>query len=258
MRRLLALYAALTLAVLYVPLAVMGAFSFNDSKFMRWTRASTRWYSDLARDEKLLSALGDTVVIGLGTTFVSVALGTMIALGLSRSKFRGQRLYNTLVSLPVMVPDIAMGIALLMFFAALHVPLGRGTVIVAQSTFGLSYAAIVVAARLQGFDRSTEQAALDLGATPWQAFWRVTFPALRPGVIAAALLCFTLSFDDFVITYFTTGPGTSTLPVEIYGMVKRGISPKINALSTLLVAASLVLILVSLRLSRSPVPGGVR
>ena len=258
MRRLLAVYAGFVFFLLYAPLAVMGAFSFNDSKFMKWTSFSTHWYADLGKDQTLLSALGDTLVIAAGTTFISVVLGTLIALTLSRVTFRGRRLYNTLVSLPVMVPDIAMGIALLMFFAAIHVPLGRITVIIAQSTFGLSYAAFVIATRLEGFDRSVEQAAIDLGATPWQAFWRVTFPLIRPGVVAAALLCFTLSFDDFVITYFTTGPGTSTIPVEIYGMVKRGLSPRINALSTLLTAASLVLLLASLRFARPQVAGGGR
>jgi len=258
MRRLLSIYSALTLALLYIPLVVMGVFSFNDSKHLRWTQFSTHWYADLAKDEALLSALADTLVIGAGTTLVSVGLGTMIALALSRVTFRGRRLYNTLVSLPILVPDVAMGIALLMFFTAIALPLGRVTVLIAQSTFGMSYAAIVIAARLEGFDRSVEDAALDLGATPWQAFWRVTFPPIRPGVLAAALLCFTLSFDDFVITYFTTGPGTSTLPLEIYGMVKRGVSPKINALSTLLVAASLLLILASFRFTRRSLPGGIR
>ena len=258
MKRLLPLYAFFTFTLLYAPLAVMALFSFNDSKFMRWTGFSTRWYGALLDDRRLQDALWDTVIIGAGTTFLSVALGTLIALPLTRVTFRGRKLYNTLVSLPLMIPDIALGIALLMFFTAVSAPLGRTTIIIAQSTFGLSYAALVIAARLEGFDRSLEEAALDLGATPWQTFWRVTFPLIRPGLIAAALLCFTLSFDDFVITYFTTGPGTSTIPVEIYGMVKKGISPKINALSTLLVAASLALLLASLRFTRPPLTGGTR
>jgi spermidine/putrescine transport system permease protein len=255
-RRWLGAYAALVLALLYAPLAVMALFAFNESKYMRWTRFSTRWFAELVADRRPLDALADTLVIGAGTTIVSVALGAAIALPLSRVRFRGQRLSNALVALPVMVPDIALGIALLMFFVALHVPLGRVTVVAAQSTFGLSYAALVIAARLRGFERSIEDAALDLGATPWRAFWKVTFPAMRPGIVAAALLCFALSFDDFVITYFTTGPGTSTLPVEVYGMVRRGVSPKVNALSTILVLASLALTVLAARFARSAKPAG--
>ena len=258
MRRWLRLYASIVLLVLYGPLAVMAAFAFNESKYMRWTKLSLHWFRDLLTDRNLLDALEDTLVIGAGVTLVSVTMGTLLALSLSRVRFRGQRLYNALVTLPIMVPDIALGIALLMFFTAIHLPLGRTSVIIAQSTFGLSYAALVIAARLKGIDRSIEQAALDLGATPWQAFWKVTFPALRPAILAASLLCFTLSFDDFVITYFTTGPGTSTIPLEIYGMVRRGVSPKINALSTLLVAASLTLTLLAAWLVRRPQLRGAR
>lgn len=250
MRRWLGGYAAVVLILLHAPLIVMALFAFNDARVMAWTGFSLRWYRALFDDARLGDAMRNTVLIGAGTTLVSVVLGTLAAFALVRGPRRGRRLLETLLLLPLMVPDVALGVALLMFFTALHVPLGRTTVIVAQSTFGISMATLVVAARLRSFDRNLELAARDLGAGPVRAFLLVTIPAILPGLLAAALITFTLSFDDFVVTWFTTGPGVSTVPLEIYGMVKRGVSPKINALSTLVTAVTLVVLLAAARLGR--------
>jgi spermidine/putrescine transport system permease protein len=257
MRKALGVYTALVLAALYAPIVVMVAFSFNASKYFRWTGFTLDWYRRAWENPDLRSALGNTLVLALVSTALSTALGTMAALA-ARPAFRGKRFYAALVSLPVMVPDIVLAVALLAFFRALGVSLSLGTAALAHTTFNLSYVAVVVSARLQGLDRTTELAAQDLGATPWGAFWRVTFPAILPGVISGALLAFTLSFDDFAVTYFTSGPGGATLSVMVYSMVRFGVTPEINAVSTVLLVASLGLIAASLRLSRVPIGGGGR
>lgn len=262
MRRALGGFTGLVLAVLYAPVVVLILFSFNSSKYsVSWTGFTLDWYRRLAADGQVHDALANTLVVALASTLLSTALGTMAALA-ARDSFRGKKLYATLVSLPVMIPDIVMALALLSLYlvvrAVFGVPLSLVTVILAHTTFNLAYVAIVVSARLQGMDRTVELAAQDLGATPLATFWKVTFPALLPGILSGAILAFTLSLDDFVITWFTMGPGNDTLPVLIYSKVRRGISPEMNALSAVMLAASLGLIVVSLKLSRVPAAGRVR
>jgi len=257
MRKALGTYTALILAALYAPILVMTAFSFNASEYLRWTGFTLEWYGRAWGNRDLRSALANTLILASVSMVLSTVLGTMAALA-ARPAFRGKKLYATLVSLPVMVPDIVLAVALLALFRALEVPLSLGTAAVAHTTFNLSYVAVVVSARLQGMDRSIELAARDLGATPWGAFWKVTFPAILPGVLSGALLAFTLSFDDFAVTYFTSGTGNSTLPMMVYSMVRFKVTPEINALSTALLVASLGLIIASLRLSRVPIAGGGR
>ncbi len=257
MRKALGIYTALVLAALYVPILVMAVFSFNASKYFRWTGFTLEWYRKAWENRDLRSALANTVVLALVSMLVSAVLGTMAALA-ARSSFRGKTFYAALISLPVMVPDIVLAVAFLALFRTLGVSLSLGTAALAHTTFNLSYVAVVVSARLQGMDRSIELAAQDLGATPWGAFWKVTFPAILPGVLSGALLAFTLSFDDFAVTYFTSGPGGKTLPVMVYSMVRFGITPEINAVSTALMVASVGLIMASLRLSRVPIAGGGR
>lgn len=257
MRKALGAATALVLAALYAPILVMAAFSFNASRYFRWTGFTLDWYRRAWENPDLRSALGNTAVLALVSAVLSTALGTMAAVG-ARSAFRGRRLYAALVSLPILVPDIVLAVALLALFRSIGVPLSLGTAAVAHTTFNLAYVAVVVSARLQGMDRTLELAAQDLGATPWEAFWKVTFPAIRPGILSGALLAFTLSFDDFAVTYFTSGPGGATLPVMVYSMVRFGVTPEINAVSTALMAASVGLIAASLRLSRVPVCGGGR
>jgi spermidine/putrescine transport system permease protein len=251
----LAIWTAAVLAALYAPILVMTVFSFNESPYYQWTGFSVAWYREMANDHAVRSTLANTLLLSSVSTVAATALGTVAALA-ARETFRGKRLYATLVSLPVMVPDIVLAIALLLLFRAVGATLSLWTAAIAHTTFNLSYVAVVVSARLQGLDRSMELAAQDLGATPAGAFWRVTFPAILPGIVSGALLAFTLSFDDFVITYFTTGTDSSTLPVLIYSKVRYGGTAEMRALSTVMIVASLGLIAGSLRLSRPPALGG--
>ncbi len=258
MRKWLGGFTGLVLIALYAPIVVMILFSFNDSKYsVKWVGFTLDWYRLLAIDQSIHKELWNTLKISGAATVLATVLGTMAALA-ARPVFRGKRLYTTLVALPVMVPDIVLGMAMFALFNQFRVPLSLGTAIVAHTTFNLAYVAVVVSARLQGMDKSIELAAQDLGATPWTAFWKVTLPALLPGVLSGAVLAFTLSFDDFVITYFTTGPGNGTLPMRIYSMVRFDVKPEINAISTLILAVSLVLIGASLKISKVPVTGGGR
>jgi len=258
MRKLLGGFTALVLVALYAPIVVMVIFSFNESKYsVKWTGFTLDWYRKLLENDLIHQDLWNTLKIAGFSTAVATVLGTMAALA-ARESFRGKRLYTTLVALPVMVPDIVLGISLFAMFRRFEIPLSLGTATIAHTTFNLAYVAVVVSARLQGLDRSIELAAQDLGAPPFRAFWKVTLPAILPGVVSGAVLAFTLSFDDFVITYFTTGPGNGTLPMRIYSMVRFAVTPEINAISTVILAASLVLIALSLRISKVPVSGGGR
>jgi spermidine/putrescine transport system permease protein len=254
-RKALGTYTALLLAALYLPIGALVAFSFNESRHpTAWTGFTLEWYRKAFGDARLLGELGNTLTLAAASTALSTVLGTLAALA-ARASFRGKKLYATLVTLPVLVPDIVLAIALLSLFRALGVPLSLGTAVVGHATFNLAYVALVVSARLEGLDRSVELAAQDLGATPWGAFWKVTFPAVAPGILAGAILAFTLSFDDFVVTYFTTGPGGATLPVRIYSMVRFGVTPEMNAVAAAILAVSFALIALALRISRVPAAG---
>ena len=257
MRRLLGAWTGVVLVALYAPIAVMVLFSFNASPYLKWTGFTLDWYAELLRRHEIRDALGNTLVLAAISTTLSTILGTLAALA-ARGSFRGKKAYIALVSLPVTVPDIVLAIAVFALFRAVGLPLGVVTAALAHSTFNLAYVALIVSARLEGLDPSLEPAARDLGCTPWSAFWRVTFPAILPAVASGALLAFTLSFDDFVITYFTVGAGNPTLPVLIYSMVRFGVTPEINAISTVLLAVSLALVAASLKLSRAPLSGGRR
>ena len=253
MRKALGIWTGIVLVALYLPIAVTGVFSFRDPKAKTWT---LRWYESALGDHNLRDAVEKTFVIALAATALSTVLGTIAALA-ARESFRGKKLYNTLVALPVMVPDIVLAIALLSLFYALAIPRSLATAVLAHVTFDLAYVAIVVSARLQGMDRSVELAARDLGATAWGAFWRVTFPAILPGVLSGAVLAFTLSFDDFVITYFTAGTGNTTLPWRVYSLMGRfGVTPEISAVSTLILAVSAALVVAAIKIAKVPVAGG--
>lgn len=257
MRKALGAWTVLLLAALHAPVVLLALSSFNAGKYRAWEGFSLRWYGELAADHAVRSALSNTLVLSLAGTALATVLGTLAALA-ARRAFRGKRLYAALVTLPVAVPDLVMAISLLLLFRTLGVGLGLGTAVIAHATFDLAYVALLVSARLEGLDPSLELAAQDLGATPWEAFRRVTLPAILPGVAAGALLAFTLSFDDFVITYFTVGAGNPNLPMYIYSMMRFGVTPKINALSTLIFAVSVALVAVSLRLSKAPLGGKPR
>lgn len=241
--RVAALLTALIILFLYLPIAILIANSFNESRFSSsWTAFSFKWYYKLFSEKDIWYALRNTLIIGISATLTSTALGTAAAFALYRYKTKLQRIHYSLLYTPLLIPDILMGISLLLFFVALNIKLGLFTIWIAHTTFCLSYVTIVILTRLQHFDFSIIEAAQDLGASGWQLWRHVTMPLLTPALAAAALLAFTLSIDDFVITYFVTGPGTTTLPIYIYGMIKFGTTPIINALSALLLLVTFFIV----------------
>lgn len=236
---------------LYAPIVILVIFSFNSSRFVTdWESFSFRWYGELFRDAALMAALKNSLIVAVISTIVSTLIGTMAALVMERHNFGGKLAMDALLYLPIIIPEIAMAVMLLLFFVLVRMTLSLGTVIIAHVAFSISFVTVVVRARLVGFDRRLEEAAQDLGANELQTFWHVTLPLLMPGILGGALLAFTLSLDDFVITFFTAGVGATTLPLRIYSMVKLGITPVINAVSTILVVASMGLLLLSLLLQR--------
>jgi len=231
---------------LYAPIAVVIVFSFNASKHGGpWRGFTTKWYTQLFDNEAKMSAAWNTIVLGGVSTVIATVIGTLLGYGLSRYRFPGKKAFSFLMYIPVIIPDIVMAVSLLLFYSLVRdwfglFELGMTTMIISHVTFQIPFVAIVVRSRLAGMDASMEEAAHDLGASSWQTFWNVTFPMIAPGVVAGAILAFTLSLDDFVVSFFTTGPGATTLPILIYSSVKRGITPDINALSTLIVVASII------------------
>ncbi|MDX1438230.1 MAG: ABC transporter permease [Anaerolineales bacterium] len=251
-RRLLTVHGIVSYFFLYVPIVILVVFSFNNSQFAsaKWNGFTLRWYAELFGNEAIGAALRNSLLIGLTSTAIAVVFGTMVAMAMERYRFRGQLAFDSLLYLPVIIPDIAMAVMLLLFFVLARMPLGRYTVIIAHVAFNISFVAIVVRARLAQLDSSLEEAAQDLYANHLQTFRRVTLPLLMPGILAGALLAFTLSFDDFVITFFTAGPGATTLPLRIYSMVKLGVTPEINALSSVMLIISFGLVFLSFFIRR--------
>ena len=269
-RVLLWLVPAAALAFLWIPILVLVTFSFNDAPSVTvWRGFSLRWYESIVtagggagtfQTQQLLRSVLNSLLVASVATVVATTLGTMFALAVARGRFPGRRLFDALFYLPVVIPDITMGVSLAVFFrivfdlaqqwTGVTLRPGFATIIIAHIAFNVAFVAIVVRARLATMDPSLEEAAKDLGANDWQAFWRITFPILFPGVLAGALLAFTLSLDDFVITFFTAGVGTTTLPLFVYGLLKQRVPPEINAVSTLMIVASIMLVALSLVLQR--------
>jgi len=242
----------LAYAFLYAPLVIVVAYSFNDSRLnAEWVGFTLSWYEKLFGNEKMLKAAWNSLVIGLTASAVSTVLGTMAGYAMYRYRMR---LLPVLVLAPIAIPEILMEVSLLIFFVMLNITLGMVSIVLSHIAFCVGFVAIVVRSRLAGMDESLTEAARDLGATPWQAFRLVTLPLIMPGVVAGALMAFTLSIDDFVITFFTAGVGSSTLPLQIYTMVKIAVTPEVNAVSTLLMLLTLALILIASKLS----PGALR
>ena len=249
MKRGLAIYAAAAYLFLHLPLATLILFSFNASRFTLWEGFSLRWYQAVFTDAEMADAMWNSVIIAIVSTVISTIAGTLAAYALWK---RSSRLLTGSLYLSLVTPEIVTGISLLAFFQWtfrwLGWHLGLHTVILAHVSFSIAYVAIVVAARLRTFDASLEEAAMDLGATEWRAFRRVTLPAISPGFIAAGLLALTISFDDYVITSLVAGVDSTTLPMVIYAMARRGANPSINAISALIVVIFGALILISERL----------
>jgi len=236
---------------LYVPILILIVFSFNASRFVTtWSGFSLRWYGELFQNEAMMLAMRNSLIVAVVSTLISTVFGTMVALAMERHRFFGKFAFDALLYLPIIIPDIAMAVMLLLFFVMSKITLSLTTIIISHIAFNISFVAVVVRARLVGFDRSLEDAAQDLGANEIQTFRHVTLPLLMPAILGGALLAFTLSLDDFVITFFTAGVGSTTLPLRIYSMVKLGITPEINAVSTLMLAASMTLLVLSVILQR--------
>ena len=230
----LGLCTGIILLFLYFPIALLVAYSFNQSRLnIVWTGFTFRWYRQLWSDASLMAALGNSVVIALAVTAISVPLGTAGAWAMTRYRFPFRRLIDTLVLVPVVIPEVIMGVSLLIFFTAVGIARGYWTVILAHVTFCFPYVLIGVRARLAGLDPSLEEAAMDLGATPLGALLRVIVPYLWPAIAAGALMSFALSIDELIITQFVVGPGAVTLPVKIFGLAKIGLNPKLDAISAL-------------------------
>jgi spermidine/putrescine transport system permease protein len=242
--------ALLSYAFLYLPLAVVVVYSFNDSRLnAEWVGFTLDWYRTLFRDEEMLLAARNSLLIAGISSLAATLLGTMAGLAMHRYRPRWLPL---LVITPVAMPEILLGVSLLVFFIqVLHLTLGLLSVVLAHITFSIGFVAIIVRARLAGMDESVFEAARDLGASPWQTFRLVTFPLILPAVVAGGLMAFTLSIDDFVITFFTAGVGVSTLPLQIYSMIKIAVTPEVNAVSTLLMLLTLVLVIAASRMDRS-------
>ncbi|HET7041306.1 MAG TPA: ABC transporter permease [Gemmatimonadales bacterium] len=244
--------------LLHLPVLVLMAFSFNASRYsVAWTGFTLDWYRALAQRPEILQGLRASLVIGGVATVGATLLGTLLALGLHRlGGARARRTVEAFLYLPLVTPEIVAGISLLALFALLGMSLGLTTVAIAHVTFCLPFVTVVVLARAAGMDQSLEEAALTLGATPATAFWRITVPQLLPGIIAGALLAFTLSFDDFMVTFFTAGPGSTTLPLVVYGMVRKAVEPTINAVSTIILVVTTLALLGSDRVRRGAAPAG--
>ena len=230
----LRIYAFLAYAYIYLPILILVIFSFNTQKLnVRWEGFTLDWYGVLFRDANVLEALRNSLVVATISTLVATVIGTMAALALQRYSFRGRGASESLLYIPVIIPEVVMGIALLAFFAQMNIRLGLTTITLAHIAFSIPFVTLVVRARLHGFDKSIEEAAMDLGANEFTTFWRITLPTIMPGVLSGAMLAFTLSLDDYVITYFTAGPGSTTLPLRVFSMVRFAVTPEVNALSTL-------------------------
>jgi len=243
-RRLLVTYGVLGFAFLYLPIFFLVLFSFNDYIIpsLPFRGFTLKWYRELGYDFVLHEALFNSLFIAACTTVVSTVLGTLAAFPLVRCTWRYKRSSQLLVILPMIIPHFLMGVALLLFFAFAQLPLSRFTIILGHVVFTLPFAVLIVSTRLYGFDRTLERAAGDLGASPARIFWHVTLPLILPGVVGAALLVFTLSMDEFLITFFVSGQ-KGTLTMYIWSLLKDGIAPRVNALASVLLGASFVLLL---------------
>jgi len=254
-------WLAFTAFYLYAPLITLMAFSFNDSKRnIVWRGFTLKYYQATFADTDLITAFGNSLTIAAVSTIVSVILGAMTALLLWRFRFGGKAALEGALGLPIVVPEICMGVAMLVFFTEvvpwpteLMWPFNLGAIIISHISFSFSFVAIVIRGRLASFNRELEEAARDLGANEWRVFWDVIAPHMRPGLIAGALLAFTLSLDDFVITFFTSGPDTITFPVKVYSMVRFSVTPEVNAASTILIVLTVALTAIALKMQGADV-----
>lgn len=240
------IYSALVYLFLYAPIAVIILFSFNTSKRnIVFEGFTTRWYGVMFDNTSLLDSFGNTLIVASTSTLISIAIGTLAAVGMYRYKFRGKGVIDALLYVPVVIPEIVLGISLLSIFSMSQIPLGLVSLIIAHATFSIPFVVFTVRARLSGFDASIEEAAMDLGASRKKVFFHITVPVLAPAIIAGGLLAFTLSVDDIIISFFTTGPSGTTFPLKAMELVRSGISPDVYALSTLVILCTFTIVALS-------------
>ncbi|MBT8767810.1 ABC transporter permease [Metapseudomonas boanensis] len=238
--------AWLFFAFLYVPIIVLVVLSFNGGQSATiWEGFSLKWYSVVANDPEIVRAAKNSLIVATFATLIATTLATLAALGMRGHAFRGQTLMSGVLGLPLLVPEIVTAVATLMFFAFIGLKLSLFTILIAHVVFCIPFAYLPIRARLEGMDPRLAEAAADLYASPWRAFWKVTFPLLMPGILSGAMLAFIISMDDFVITYFVAGAGATTLPVYIFSSIRMGISPKINAISSIILVISIAFVALS-------------
>lgn len=236
-------YLTLGLVIIYLPIALVILYSFNESKLSSvWGGFSLKWYRTLFADKAMFQALGNSLILGLSASFAAGVVGTLGAVGFDRVRPRSRRVIEYLTSLPLMTPEIILGMVFMAFFGMLGIPFGMGTLILSHTTFCIPYVFMLVQARLVGMDRSLTEAARDLGAGERQVFFTITLPLLLPAIVSGMLLSFAMSLDDVIISLFVTGVNVNTLPIKVYTALKTGVTPEINALCTLLLAATLLLV----------------
>ncbi|OLP18334.1 spermidine/putrescine ABC transporter permease PotC [Leptolyngbya sp. 'hensonii'] len=234
-----AAFSVLMFGFMYLPILVLTVFSFNKSQSAaKWEGFSLTWYEKFFQDSRILTSLQNSLFVGIAAVGIAAVFGTLMAVGLARYRFPGRSLYRGITYLPIIIPDIAIAVATLVFLAVIAVPLSLWTIVAAHVVFCLSYVSVTVSTRINSINPHLEEAALDLGATPIQAFIQVMLPELAPAIISGCLLAFILSMDDLLIASFTAGGGVATLPMEIFGRIRTGVKPDINALSVVLILAS--------------------
>ena len=237
-------YACLVYLFLYLPIFVVIVFSFNTSEMnITFQGFTVEWYGRMLENRQLMQSFFNTVIVAFWSTIISVVIGTLCALGLYKFEFKLKNLISSSLYIPIVIPELVFAIALLIFFSSINVNMNMVTLIIAHVTFSMPFVVITVRARLAGFDKSIEEAARDLGANEFRTFFRVTLPMISPGVISGGMLALTMSLDDVVVSFFTAGPESQTLPLKILGMVRKGVSPDVNALSTLMILGTIVILL---------------
>ncbi len=244
-------WTLLVFAFLYIPIILLIVYSFNDSRLnIRWEGFTLKWYSSLFQNTVLLQAFQNSLIVATATTILATVLGTIGAWLLFRYRFPFRGGLNLLIFIPMVMPEVLMGVSLLILFVNMNLQLGYVSLIIAHTTFCFPFVLVAVQARLAGIDPFLEEAAMDLGASPVQAFWKVIVPYLMPAIVSGALMSFTLSFDEYIVTLFTTGAGSQTLPLKIYGMAKKGLSPELNALSAIFVLVTMAAVFSSLLIKK--------
>lgn len=239
-------FSILVYSYIYIPVVILIVFSFNNEKAnTHWVGFTTEWYIKLFHDAELLGIFGNTLIVAIISTILSVVIGTIGAVGLARFKFKGKSIINNALYVPIVIPEIVLAVALLSIFSAISFPLGILTLILGHTTLTVPFVIITIKSRLSGFDQSVEEASMDLGADRRTTFLKVTLPMIMPGVISGGFLAFTLSLDDLIISNFIAGTKTMTFPVKVYSMVKSGVSPEVNALTTIIIGLFLLGLLVA-------------